>query len=313
MLLWREIKHIIYWVFISMPTSQQISRINDVLFTIHQDITQPLTAKSLANIAAYSEQHFHRLFQQVVGESVHAYVRRTRMEFAANQLMFDTKASVLNISIKSGFLSVSSFSRAFKATFLMSPGQWRHRDEPHQGPHLQNKPYLVDKEIAQAYERIHQLALPCENLVELPSRHVAYVRHLGYGRSIRSAWQVLQAWASAEQRDFSQQFGLHHSNPAWVALDQCRYVACLAIDKPIQHRGIVNSLTIPGGLHAVFKLTGKYGELLPQLSNILERWLPASGFKMQSTPAYVYYYKNQFLSEDEQFELDFCLPISLFM
>ena len=97
-----------------------------------------------------------------------------------------------------------------------------------------------------------------------------------------------------------------------MELAKCRYVACLGIDRPLKNRGLVNNLTIPGGLHAMFKLQGKYGELLPQISHILEKWLPASGFKMQSTPAYVHYHKNHFLAEDERFELDFCLPISLY-
>ena len=291
-----------------MPTSQQIYRINEVLYTIHQDINQDLPAKKLAGIAAYSEQHFHRIFQLVVGEPVHGYIRRIRMEFAANQLMFDANASVLEIANKSGFSSASSFSRAFKTTFSISPGQWRASDK-----HPQNKAYLANAEIAAAYERIHPQSLPAVQLVEVPERHVAYIRHLGYDRSIAASWQKLKAWASAENRDFSQQFGLHHSNPASVELTKCRYVACLAIDKPLLNRGMVNSLTIPGGLYAVFKLEGKYGELLPQISNILERWLPTSGFKMQSTPAYVHYHKNHFLEPDEKFTLDFYLPISLFL
>ncbi|EID7738138.1 GyrI-like domain-containing protein, partial [Vibrio parahaemolyticus] len=61
-----------------------------------------------------------------------------------------------------------------------------------------------------------------------------------------------------------------------------------------------------------FRLTGVYGELLPQLSMVLEKWLPNSGFKQRSTPAYVHYLKNHFLSHDEAFELDFYLPISFF-
>ncbi|MEF1192718.1 AraC family transcriptional regulator, partial [Vibrio parahaemolyticus] len=93
---------------------QQVSRINDVLFYIHQDISRDLSAKELADVAAYSEQHFHRIFKDVVGESIHQYIRRTRMEYAANQLMFDTGSSVLDIANKCGFNSVSSFSRAFK-------------------------------------------------------------------------------------------------------------------------------------------------------------------------------------------------------
>nr|WP_274620584.1 GyrI-like domain-containing protein [Colwellia maritima] len=94
----------------------------------------------------------------------------------------------------------------------------------------------------------------------------------------------------------------------WVELNKCRYVACIGIDHPILQRGLINSMTIPGGLHAVFKLQGSYGELLPQLNNILEHWLPTSGFKMLSTPAYVHYQKNQFLAEDEKFQLDFVYP-----
>lgn len=287
--------------------NQQVSRINDVLFHIHKDISQPLFVKELAAIAAYSEQHFHRVFVLVVGEPVHTYIRRIRLEFAANQLMFDTKSSVLDIATKAGFSSLSSFSRAFKSLFQVSPGQWRSQDRL-----SSQKPYLADPEIAKGYHELYALPTPTPRLIELPEQFVAYVRHQGYGRSISHAWQVLKVWASAEQRDFTQQFGLHHSNPACVELAKCRYVACVGIDKPIQRRSMVNSLTIPGGLHAVFSLKGRYGELLPQLSNILENWLPNSGFKMQSTPAYVHYLKNQFLEENEVFELTFNLPISLY-
>ena len=291
-----------------MNTNQHLSRINDVLYFIHQDISSALLAKNLANIAAYSEQHFHRIFKSVVGESVHVYIRRIRMEFAANQLMFDSKASILDIANKSGFVSLSSFSRAFKSTFNMSPGQWRNHDHQYQ----RSQSLLLDQEIAANYQRLYKMKTPKHKLVELPARHVAYVRHQGYDRSIANAWHTLKAWAKLEGRHFSEQFGLHHSNPAWVELKKCRYVACVEIDSPILRRGVVNSMTIPAGLHAVFRLEGKYGELLPQLSHILEHWLPSSGYKMQSTPAYVHYQKNQFLSESEEFLLDFCLPISLF-
>ena len=157
-----------------MQTSQQISRINDVLYFIHQDISNELLAKDLANIAAYSEQHFHRLFKEVVGEPVHHYIRRTRMEFAANQLMFDAKSSVLDIATKSGFASVSSFSRAFKSFFDMSPGEWRSSERLHQG-----KPFLADKEIAECYQRLNKTVTPICKLVERPKQHVAYVRHQG--------------------------------------------------------------------------------------------------------------------------------------
>lgn len=93
-------------------------------------------------------------------------------------------------------------------------------------------------------------------------------------------------------------------------MDQCRYVACISIDKPLRHRGTVNQLTIPGGLHAVFELEGQYGDLLPWLGKILENWLPESGYKLQTTPTFAHYLKNHFLSDDDQFKIKLCLPIS---
>ncbi|WP_434360964.1 AraC family transcriptional regulator [Parasalinivibrio latis] len=286
---------------------QHISRINDVLFHIHKDISRTLSAKELAAVAAYSEQHFHRIFKNVVGESIHQYIRRIRMEFAANQLMFDTDASVNEVANKCGFSSVSSFSRAFKDTFNVAPGEWRRQDLQ-----VAEKPYLSDPEIADGYRRVEGTSLPQPRIIEVPDRLAAYVRHTGYNRSIKNAWLILKAWAVSENRDASLQFGLHHSNPAWVKLDKCRYVACINIDKPLKYRSVVNQMVIPGGLHAVFPLNGVYGELLPQISMVLEKWLPSSGFKMRSSPAYVHYHKNHFLREDERFELDFYLPIGFF-
>ncbi|SKA66816.1 AraC family transcriptional regulator [Enterovibrio nigricans] len=287
--------------------SQRISRINDVLYHIHKDISRDLPAKELAEVAAYSEHHFHRVFKEVVGEPLHQYIRRTKMEYAANQLMFDPHSSVLEVASKCGFNSVSSFSRAFKSTFDVSPGAWRTRDLQ-----TENKHYLTDPEVAAGYHRVAQHVLPTPKILDVPERFVAYIRHTGYNRSIKNAWRVLSAWAKSEGRDDQLQFGLHHSNPAWVALEQCRYVACIEIDQPIKVRGVVNQLMIPGGLHAVFHLTGIYGELLPQISKILEQWLPHSGFKLGSTPAYVHYQKNHFLNDNEQFELDFYLPIGFY-
>ncbi len=71
-------------------------------------------------------------------------------------------------------------------------------------------------------------------------------------------------------------------------------------------------MTLPGGLHARFRLEGVYGELLPWLTRILEEWLPRSGLKMATTPAFVEYRKNHFLEPDEKFDADLFLPVSFY-
>lgn len=298
-------------------TEQQLSRVNDVLHLIHRDISAPLVASDLAKVAAYSEQHFHRVFKAIVGESVNVYIRRTRLEHAANQLMFDQQTRVVDIADKCGFNSLSSFTHAFKEVFNTTPAQWRVVNREHSSP-----PYLADKDIAAGHQRVANTQIPEPKLRMLNETHVAYVRHKGYGRSIGTAWQTLRSWAATHERQFGglksddislpgQQLGLHHSNPEWVALEDCRYVACLTIDQPIARRGVVNSLTIPSGLHAVFDLQGQYGDLLPLIGNILNNWLPKSGYTLQTTPAVIHYRKNHLIEPDEAFNVQLHLPISI--
>jgi AraC family transcriptional regulator len=287
-----------------MQSTDHSYRINEILSVIHRDITADLHAKTLAKMAAYSEHYFHRLFKQVVGQSLHQYIRRVRLEAAANQLIFSPQLNVLEVAQNCGFQSLSSFSRAFRETYGMPPAKWRSGTRYQKQRH-----YLSNPEISSAYQRLETLSLPTPQIVNLPPREVAYIRHTGYGRSIRYTWQMLRAWAENEGRSLDVQIGLHHSNPALVPLEQCHYVACIGIDKPIIRRGRINSVTIPGGIHAAFSVEGKFGELLPRISRIWEEWLPKSGYVARTTPAFARYNKNQFLADDDCFELVFYLPV----
>ena len=208
------------------------------------------------------------------------------------------------IAISCGFQSLSSFTRAFKSVYTSTPGQWRARKK------INNQHYyLSDSEISAAYQRLSDTALSKPKIVQLKPKTVAYIRHKGYGRNIASTWETLQNWAITEQRSMDKQIGIHHSNPTLVPLNECHYVACLEIEKPIIRRGRISSATIPGGLHAAFELCGCYGELLPYITKIYEQWLPKSEFVTKTTPSFATYEKNQFLSNDDLFELTFYLPI----
>ena len=281
-------------------------RINEILSVIHRDIAGDLSAKALASKASYSEHYFHRLFKNVTGESVHQYVKRTRLEAAANQLIFSPHLTVQNIAETCGFISLSSFTRAFKSCYSVTPGEWRS------GKEYDDKHYFMSNpEINAAYRRLENAPLPVPKIVNLDPTPVAYVRHKGYDRTIGESWEALMSWALSENRASDNQIGVHQSNPALVPLEDCRYVACIGIDKPVTRRGKINSAVIPGGLHAAFNINGVYGELLPYISKILEQWLPGSGYVARTTPAFASYKKNQYLSADDEFKLTFYLPIEI--
>ena len=287
-----------------MTKIDHLYRVNQTLNIIHQNLAGDCSAKTLAAHAAFSEHYFHRVFKKTTGEPIHQYVRRTRLETAANHLIFSPELTVQQIAVSCGFHSLSSFTRAFKTVFSSTPGQWRMNkafsDEHH---------YLSDPLIKSAYQRLANTKLPTPNIVQLSPKTVAYLRHKGYGRDIAETWTSLRNWAVSEHRLTDEQIGVHHSNPAIVPLQDCHYVACLGIETDIARRGRISSATIPGGLHAAFELKGQYGELLPYISKIHGDWLPKSDFVIKTTPSFAKYKTNQFLSDDDLFELTFYLPI----
>ncbi|WP_026160527.1 AraC family transcriptional regulator [Teredinibacter turnerae] len=290
----------------SLPQQHVTSRLNDVLHEIHKDISADLPAARLAAIAAFSEHHFHRVFAKYMGESVHRYIARIRLEQAANQLMFDQSATVSEVALACGFKSLSSFSRAFKLQMGSSPGEWRSRS--HTDAQLQTE-FLQVPEIARGYQNIANRALPQPVICEVPARLMAYIRHHGYDRSIAHTWQKLDLWRFENGLHTQGQFALLHSNPCLVPLKDCRYVACVEIHKTPLQRSVINVLRLPGGIHARFHLAGVYGEFIPYLSRILQEWVPHSGLRVRTTPIWVAYNTNQFTDSQHEFDLELYIPI----
>jgi len=271
-------------------------RINEILFQIHFDISKEHSVQSLSKSASMSPFHFNRVFKKIVGESVHAYIRRVRLEHCANALLFNPNSTINEIFSEVGFISNSSFTHAFKEYFGCTPSKWREIDTP--------------VHINENIEAINPLHVEIDYVEK---KRVAYVRHRGYNKSIKEAWQRMEEWCCQNGLDFSTlpMIGLHHSNPNIVKKEDCYYVACLELDSEFVHfySGGVGIMEIPRMFCAKFSLVGKYGDLMKYMDYIYYEWLPNSKYEKVHLPSMAHYHKNHFIREDEKFELDFYVPI----
>ncbi len=67
-------------------TQSYEARINRVTAYIYEHLDEPLDLERLADVAAMSPWHWHRVYSAMRGETVAATVRRLRLMRAANEL-----------------------------------------------------------------------------------------------------------------------------------------------------------------------------------------------------------------------------------
>ena len=108
--------------------SQQQARIKIVLIYILHHFKNNLTLEQLAGIACMSPSHFHRLFKSYTGESVYAYIKKIRLEYAALCLLKSNEPATA-IALGAGYSNVSAFSKAFRQYYGVSPQDFRMVDE----------------------------------------------------------------------------------------------------------------------------------------------------------------------------------------
>jgi len=88
------------------------------------NISTPLGQDELAETFGRTRRHLERIFKSVLQETPKGYYLGLRLEEARN-LLADTTLSILEVAIATGFNSRSSFSKAYKKRFGMSPARYR--------------------------------------------------------------------------------------------------------------------------------------------------------------------------------------------
>lgn len=83
-----------------------------------------LTIQHLADLCHLSETHFRCLFKKVTHLSPLQYLTHVRLQMS-QALLAATRLTILNISQKVGYQTLSSFNRSFREVYGQSPSEFR--------------------------------------------------------------------------------------------------------------------------------------------------------------------------------------------
>ena len=104
-------------------------RLSEVLQWTAEHLDQSIKVADMAARAGMSERNFIRLFAKEVGSTPAQFVMRVRVEHARD-LLERSEWTLERIAERSGFGSIDSFQRAFKAMQGTSPSVYRARFTP---------------------------------------------------------------------------------------------------------------------------------------------------------------------------------------
>ena len=274
---------------------------NDVMNYVYKYIDTNINIDDLCIELNVSKFHLHRIFKDEFGKNIYESIKSIRLQKASNLLITNKYSTITDISKMTGYSSQTSFLRAFKQRFNMTPKEWKN------GGYKEYSNKIVQKITNQNDNNNFFDITP--TIVKMPEIKGYYIRHQGYDRSIKQTWQKLQTWIYTNDIKEYKQMALHHDNPIITPLEECQYIAIVSLENDELKDVTLPCLIIPNGIYAKFSLSGKYGDVIKLIQWVYHYWLIDSGYETTTNPSYTIYHKNHFLSLDEEFVLDYYVPI----
>lgn len=255
--------------------------------------------EEIAAVAAFSPYHFHRLFTAYTGESLSTFIRRLRLERAANRLR-QTFDPITDIALDAGYETPTNFGKAFRQQFGQTPTEFR-----------ESKHVLDTAVFRQSRTQSPETINP--KIVTRPAQPVLFVRQTGpYGAASTAAFASLMRFAYQNRlmHKTSQLLGIVHDSPDITDPDNLRYDACLTLAAPIAPEGEVGVQTIANGRYAVFTHRGPYETFNETYRLIFSHWLPHSGERLREVPIFEHYHnRDPRRTKPQNLRTDIYLPL----
>lgn len=276
-------------------------RIARVLAHIDAHAAAELDLDSLAEVSGFSKFHFHRVFKSMVGETLHAYVTRVRVERGAMLLVHGKVKRVGDAALASGWKTQAHFARAFRAHYGVPPSQ--------------AATLAIDRgEAASARARAwvsHERGLS-DVKVQLdrwPQIELASLRVIGLTReALEAGFTALDAWLAARGIAKEAYTAVLRDDADLVPLNRFRYEIGAHVPRGTLGSGPVTVATLREQHVASLRVEGSLLDVVQGWRRLFA-WLPTSGYEPQDAPALERIHRGPTQAGWEGLVVDLGLPV----
>ncbi|WP_299455296.1 GyrI-like domain-containing protein [uncultured Microscilla sp.] len=291
--------------------TEYIRRVNFVLDFIENNLEADLSLESLSKKAYYSPYHFHRVFSTIIGENLNQYVNRKRIERIASILLIRSDKSIKELAYIYGFNSESSFSRAFKKYYGISPTRFKS-----EGKNTLRKIgielFTTEQYICSTDHIKKWIEMNAQIVItELQEVKLAGIMHIGEFDKASNMFQRLMEWGAKKRVLATSDFKaitIYHDNPNVTQTSKLRFSTCITISEDINADGEVRPINLKKGIYAVGHFEIKAEEIPTAWKNMCV-WVIENGYEFRDGDYFEVYHNDHKTHPDQKFILDICIPL----
>jgi len=287
---------------VSPRTNGYIRRFTRVIEYIYANLDDDPDLATLAEVAALSPWHWHRVWQAAYGESVVATVKRLRLHRAASDLAY-TAMPLDTIASRAGYGSQEAFSRSFKLSYGQTPSSYR-------AVTAANQVLPADGGVLLPNSKGNKLMHDVE-IKSLPAEKLAVLRHKGAYMQIGQAFEKLVGVLVGRNLigRAGAMKGLYFSDPTRVPQEELDSVAGVAVPDGFPIEAPLEEIQTTGGDYAVLHYKGPYSDMQRAYTWLYGEWLTQSDREPADAPCMETYLNNPRETAPADLLTDICLPL----
>ncbi|MEO0487103.1 MAG: AraC family transcriptional regulator [Pseudomonadota bacterium] len=277
------------------PSKAYEDRLRRVIDYIYDHADEDLSLDTLADVAAMSRFHWHRVFRAMTGETCAQAVRRVRLQ-RAGFLLARSDAPIASIARACGLGGQAAFSRAFAEAYGVPPARFRAEGQ------MRPMAFTPSQELTQMFD---------VTIETKPDMRMAAYAHKGDYTQIARAFEQFSAVASARGLwpQVEGMMGIYYDDPSTTPEAELRSHAGALLAPGAEVPEGLEEITIAGSRMARLRLKGPYTGLPAAYNHLYGPWLQASGEEPSDAPSFELYINSPMDTAPDELLTDIYMPL----
>ena len=275
-------------------THPHMDRILRVIDYIHAHAADDLSLDQLADVAAFSRFHWHRVFSAIMGASPAHVIRAVRMH-KASMLLLRTDLPISEVDALVGYPNDRSFARTFKEQYNQTPKAFRAIGLPGAAPHPNPKGISIMFDV---------------DVETTESKRLAALAHRGDYAEGSVAYQKVATILSSNNQwgNAAGMAGVYYDNPDETPVDELRSHAGVLWSGEAIPDGL-EEVELAGGRYAVLHFKGSYAGLGEAYRYLYGPWLSSSQETLRDAPSFEHYLNDPTNTAPADLLTDIYMPL----